>query len=59
MIPIHNIQKALAAALSGGGDFAEIFLEDSLSNNLSMVGDALTVLPQTASRAGIRIQGSG
>lgn len=56
MIPTHNIQKALAAALSGGGDFAEIFLEDSLSNNLSMVGGRIdSATTDRLHGAGIRV----
>lgn len=38
MIPIREAELALSAALEKGGDFAEIYLEDALSNNLSLLG---------------------
>ncbi len=49
-------ERVLAAALSTGGDFAEIFLENSLSNNYSMIdGRIETVLSARAYGAGIRV----
>ena len=38
MITQSLAQALLAAALETGGDFSELFLEDTESNNLSMMG---------------------
>ena len=49
-------ERVLAAALSTGGDFAEIFLETAVSNNYSMIdGKIETVLSARAYGAGIRV----
>lgn len=56
MIDREAAERALACALSKGGDFAEIFFEDALTNNLSLVGgqmDAATTLRSHG--AGIRV----
>lgn len=41
MIPRDNIEEVLAKALSLGGDFAEIFLEDKISNSIRMVNNKI------------------
>lgn len=49
-------QEVLAAALSAGGDFAEIFLEDRLNNALVMRNDIIeTVSSGRIHGAGIRV----
>ena len=56
MITQALAQRVLAAALETGGDFSELYLEDTESNNLSMMGG--TVESATYSRrhgAGIRV----
>ncbi|HHY24680.1 MAG TPA: TldD/PmbA family protein [Clostridiaceae bacterium] len=41
MISKDNIEEVLTKALSLGGDFAEIFLEDKVSNSIRMVNDKI------------------
>ena len=56
MIPQALASEVLAAALETGGDFSELFLEDTESNNVSMMGG--TVETATYSRkhgAGVRV----
>ena len=56
MITQALAQRVLAAALETDGDFSELYLEDTESNNLSMMGG--TVESATYSRrhgAGIRV----
>ncbi|MEG2253648.1 MAG: DNA gyrase modulator, partial [Clostridia bacterium] len=49
-------KDVLDAALSTGGDFAEIFMEDRRSNNLVLQSDRLeTVLSGRTHGAGIRV----
>lgn len=49
-------EQVLTAALSTGGDFAEIFAEDTLSNSFSMIDDKLeTVLSGRTYGVGIRV----
>ncbi len=51
-----SMQAALTAALSTGGDFAEIFLEDNRSHSLQMLGGQLELVNSNrAHGAGIRV----
>jgi TldD protein len=42
MVSPHIVQRALDAALSGGADFAEIFLEESYSSELAVTDSKLS-----------------
>ena len=49
-------QAVLAEALKTGGDFAEIFLEDRLNNNISMLsGKVQSVNSRRLHGAGVRV----
>lgn len=49
-------EQVLTAALSTGGDFAEIFAEDTLSNSFSMIDNKLeTVLSGRSYGVGVRV----
>ena len=53
MLSEHIIQQVLERAVSTGGDFAELFVEDTLSNGVSMIDGAVEAV-NTA-----RIYGAG
>ncbi|MDL2206322.1 TldD/PmbA family protein [Eubacteriales bacterium OttesenSCG-928-N13] len=56
MVSIHALERALACALDQGGDFAEFFIEDTVSRSIALVDG--TVDTATTSRkhgAGLRI----
>lgn len=56
MIPKHILQDVLAKALSTGGDFAEIFVEDTVSNTIGLVnGKIETAVSGRDFGVGIRI----
>lgn len=41
MLPKFIIEKALAISIENGADFAEIFIEDTLKNNITMSNDKM------------------
>lgn len=56
MIPKAVAERALEKAMSTGADYAEIFLEDTVSNRIAMVDDQLeTVTRSHAYGAGLRV----
>ena len=56
MLPKDLIEEVLSKALSSGGDFAEIFLEDRVNNSLSMIdGKMENAISGRDHGAGIRI----
>ncbi|MGI6183877.1 MAG: TldD/PmbA family protein [Candidatus Fimadaptatus sp.] len=56
MLSRATAEAVLAEALSTGGDFAEIFMEDTLSGNISMIdGNVDSALNSRDHGAGIRI----
>lgn len=56
MIPSHILESALAKALSTGGDYAEIFAENTLSGRLSMLdGKVENALQNRSCGIGVRV----
>ena len=56
MINEASAQLVLEAALSSGGDFAELYMEDCTSNSLSMVnGDVENATSARTTGAGVRV----
>ena len=51
MLKLDVAQAVIAEALKTGGDFAEIFLEDRLNNNLSMLSGRVESVNSAASTA--------
>ncbi|MDR3207044.1 MAG: TldD/PmbA family protein [Oscillospiraceae bacterium] len=56
MLDKHLVQDVLTAALSTGGDFAELFVENNAKNNIAMVGGVIEkALTGVDYGAGLRI----
>ena len=56
MIASHILEAALEKALSTGGDYAEIFAENTLTNRLALVdGRVETVLGNCSCGIGVRV----
>jgi TldD protein len=56
LIPKNIIEEVLTKALSQGGDFAEVFLEDKVSNSIRMINNKIDdVISGRDYGAGIRI----
>ena len=56
MISTRDAELVLSAALEKGGDFAELYLEDKISNNISLVGGSIdSATTNRGHGAGIRV----
>src|ERR1700686_5279111 len=56
MLDQHSAEKALARALSSGGDFSEIYLEDTDATSLTMSsGKMETAVSGRSFGAGVRV----